>query len=95
MGFRPKNEPNDPYGHPNDLGILLIPKWPNPFLFDSDLIQISISIQISSKLVYLNLDPIQDHFVNSSVTPQNSGACHPSTREMHVDIVTPQNLGVC
>ena len=25
MGFRPKNELNDLYGHPNDLGILLIP----------------------------------------------------------------------
>ena len=24
MGFRPKNEPNDPYGHPNDPGILPI-----------------------------------------------------------------------
>ena len=30
MGFRFKNEPNDLYGHPNDLGILLIPKWSNP-----------------------------------------------------------------
>ena len=30
MGFRPKNEPNDPYDHPNDPEILLIPKWPNP-----------------------------------------------------------------
>ena len=30
MGFRPKNEPNDPYDHPNDYGILLIPKWSNP-----------------------------------------------------------------
>ena len=30
MGFRPKNEPNDPYGHLNDPRILLIPKWPNP-----------------------------------------------------------------
>ena len=30
MGFRPKNEPNDPYGHPNDPGILLKPKWSNP-----------------------------------------------------------------
>ena len=30
VGFRPKNEPNDPYGHPNDPGILLIPKWSNP-----------------------------------------------------------------
>ena len=30
MGFRPKNEPNDPYGHPNDLEILLIPIYSNP-----------------------------------------------------------------
>ena len=30
MGFRPKNELNDQYGHPNDFEILLIPKWSNP-----------------------------------------------------------------
>ena len=30
MGFRPKNEPNSPYGHPNDPDILLIPKRSNP-----------------------------------------------------------------
>ena len=30
MDFRPKNEPNNPYGHPNDPGILLIPKQSNP-----------------------------------------------------------------
>ena len=30
MGFRPKNEPNDPYGYQNDPRILLIPIWSNP-----------------------------------------------------------------
>ena len=45
-----KNEPNDPYDHPNDPGILLIPKH-------------SCSIRISSKSLSLSLDPIQDHFV--------------------------------
>ena len=53
MGFRPKNEPNDPYDYPNDPGILLIPKH-------------SCSIRISSKSLSLSLEPIQDHFVPSS-----------------------------